>query len=110
MESHRFDRYHTRAPIHVRLWAATRSECASRTRCRRLWLKGHKTIALASASASRRHTSRCHRANDHAIQSCGVTGTVPLVPTNGGLVPSATEVLSRRQLCTVKLTSAATVA
>ena len=27
------------------------------------------------------------------IQSCGVTGTVPLVPTNGGLVPSATEVV-----------------
>ncbi|WP_336358901.1 prenyl carboxy-lyase [Haloarcula sp. CGMCC 1.6347] len=27
------------------------------------------------------------------IQSCGVTGTVPLVPTNGGLVPSVTEVV-----------------
>ncbi|MFB6223773.1 MAG: UbiD family decarboxylase [Haloarcula sp.] len=30
---------------------------------------------------------------DTPIQSCGVTGTVPLVPTNGGLVPSAAEVV-----------------
>ncbi|AQL44790.1 prenyl carboxy-lyase (plasmid) [Halorientalis sp. IM1011] len=30
---------------------------------------------------------------DTPIQSCGVAGTVPLVPTNGGLVPSTTEVV-----------------
>ncbi|MFB6180092.1 MAG: prenyl carboxy-lyase [Halorientalis sp.] len=31
--------------------------------------------------------------SDTPIQSCGVTGAVPVVPTNGGLVPSATEVV-----------------
>ncbi len=30
---------------------------------------------------------------DTPVQSCGVAGAVPLVPTNGGLVPSATEVV-----------------
>ncbi|MFD1588337.1 UbiD family decarboxylase domain-containing protein [Halorientalis brevis] len=30
---------------------------------------------------------------DTPVQSCGVAGDVPLVPTNGGLVPSATEVV-----------------
>ncbi|WP_246984089.1 UbiD family decarboxylase domain-containing protein [Halorientalis marina] len=30
---------------------------------------------------------------DAPIQSCGVADTVPLVPTNGGLVPSTTEVV-----------------
>jgi 4-hydroxy-3-polyprenylbenzoate decarboxylase len=30
---------------------------------------------------------------DTSVQSCGVVGHVPLVPTNGGLVPSATEVV-----------------
>ncbi|MFB6085016.1 MAG: prenyl carboxy-lyase [Halorientalis sp.] len=30
---------------------------------------------------------------DTPVQSCGVAGTVPLVPTNGGLVPSTTEVV-----------------
>lgn len=30
---------------------------------------------------------------DTPVQSCGVAGNVPLVPTNGGVVPSATEVV-----------------